>query len=292
MKYRNLGKTSLKVSEIGLGTEYLAKQPEKIIFETLNIAVREGMNYIDVLFFNPPFLKALSRFIKDNQEKAILACHIGAGFKDGKHKKLRSKKLARDSFYSVKRSLNIDSLDIAIIQFVAPKEYEKIMAPRGLIRVARELVDSQECKFLGISIHDPSTALKAVESGEFDLLMTQYNFFSLKMPERLNLIHKCKEYDVGLVVIKPFAGGHLLSSGKTVKIPGYKSGGISTKIGIPPESTAIKNLAFILDNPTVSTVIPGVKNKEELLQNLSYYNSSPEERNFGSLVRYFSEDVD
>ncbi|MHA2224805.1 MAG: aldo/keto reductase [Candidatus Hodarchaeales archaeon] len=283
-----LGKTSLKVSEIGLGTEYLVRQPEETIIETLHAAIESGMNYVDILFFNSTFLEALKQILATEREKLILSCHIGAGMKDGKHKKLRSKIRAKESFEAIRNSLGIDQFETVIIQFVGAREYDKIMAPQGLIRYAREVKETQQAKYLGISTHDPATAVKAIESGEFDLLMTQFNLLALKMPERLKLIDYCHKSHIGLVVIKPFAGGLLLSRGKKVKIPGYKSGGVTEIYQIPSESTALRNLAFILNTAGVSTVIPGVRTKKELYDNMRYYNLTLEERDCQSLIHHFS----
>jgi predicted aldo/keto reductase-like oxidoreductase len=219
----------------------------------------------------------------------ILAIHLGAGMKNGKHKKARYKKKARESFDKVKSELGIDFADIGIIQYVGPREYDKIMAPNGLIKYGTELHESRLIKHLGISTHDPATALKAVESGLFEVLMTQFNLFSLHLPTRLELIRKCGERNIGLVAIKPFAGGLLLAGGKTVKVPAYKSGGVSREYFIPPESTSLKNLAFILNNRSVSSVIPGVKSKEELQNNLHFYDASSQEKDFESLLDYFSK---
>jgi predicted aldo/keto reductase-like oxidoreductase len=288
MKYRLLGKTSLKVSEIGLGTEHLVKQPVDIINQTLKTAIDVGMNYIDILLFYSSFLDVLGEIIEKNRRNLILACHIGAGMKDGKHKKLRSKNRAREAFKSVKSSLSVEAFDVAIIQYVGFKEYERIMAPRGLILYAKEIIETQQAKYLGISAHHPSTAFKAIESGEFDLIMTQFNLLALKNPQRMKLIDKCYESGIGLVIIKPFAGGLLLKGGKEVKVPGYKSGGLSEVHQIPDESTAVKNLAFILDTPGVSTVIPGVRSPDEINDNMTYYSSTPNVRDYKSLVEAFS----
>jgi predicted aldo/keto reductase-like oxidoreductase len=290
MQYRKLGRTSLEVSEIGLGTEYLVKQSEEIIIETVESALNSGINYFDILMFYPHFLKALRQVITDNRDQMILAIHLGAGMKNGKHKKARSKKKARESFDMVKSELGIEFTDIGIVQYVGPREYDKIMAPNGLIKYVTELHESRLIKHLGISTHDPATALKAIESGLFDVLMTQFNLFSLHLPTRLELIRKCGEIGIGLVAIKPFAGGLLLAGDKTVKVPAYKSGGASREYFIPPESTSLKNLAFILSNPSISSVIPGVKSKEELQDNLHFYDASSQEKDFGSLLDYFSNE--
>jgi predicted aldo/keto reductase-like oxidoreductase len=53
MEYRTLGKTGLKVSSTGLGTEYLTNQSEKTIADVLHTAVEADFSYIDLLWDNP-----------------------------------------------------------------------------------------------------------------------------------------------------------------------------------------------------------------------------------------------
>ncbi|MHA1992259.1 MAG: hypothetical protein ACW98A_14905 [Candidatus Hodarchaeales archaeon] len=63
----------------------------------------------------------------------ILSCHISGGMKNGKYRKLRSKKSAKNSFEVVKSSLGIEQVEIINFQYVTPTENPRIMAPRGLI---------------------------------------------------------------------------------------------------------------------------------------------------------------
>ena len=44
MEYRKLGRTGLKVSEIGLGTEYLNQQPRRIVTSVVQHAIEQGVN--------------------------------------------------------------------------------------------------------------------------------------------------------------------------------------------------------------------------------------------------------
>ena len=50
MKLRTLGRTGLEVSEIGLGTEYLLRQPTKIVRSVIQEAIENGINYFDIVF--------------------------------------------------------------------------------------------------------------------------------------------------------------------------------------------------------------------------------------------------
>ena len=47
MNYRNLGKTGLKVSEIGFGGEWLERHDEEESVELLRYAGEKGINIID-----------------------------------------------------------------------------------------------------------------------------------------------------------------------------------------------------------------------------------------------------
>ena len=290
MNYRILGKSSLKISEIGLGTEYLARQSTNIIIQTVRSAFEAGINYFDVLFAFPPYLQALGRAIEPMRDKVNLAIHIGAGVVNGKHRKIRSLKSAQKAFNDVLTQLNIDYVDVAIIQNVNAKEYDKIMKSTGLIKFAEELKETQQAKYLGISIHDPELAHMAILTEKFDVLMSQFNLFAEEMPKRRELVQQCHESQIAFVAIKPYAGGHLLKTGRKVRVPSYKSGGDVKEVKLPKtEYMAARCLSYILDQKGVTTVIPGVKNSDQLQQTLTYYTTSPQQKDYHFLLEYIKE---
>ena len=53
MKYRTLGRTGFKVSEIGLGGEYLEGKPLKQVCNTVDAAMDAGINLLDCFMSNP-----------------------------------------------------------------------------------------------------------------------------------------------------------------------------------------------------------------------------------------------
>ena len=117
--------------------------------------------------------------------------------------------------------------------------------------------------------------------------MNQINIANNSMSGREDFLESCRKENVGLVAIKPFAGGKLLQRNRTVNIAKYQSGGISLKKKIPKSITPIKCLNYVLSQNGVSTTVPGVKNVQELEELLAYVNASEEEREFASIIKTF-----
>lgn len=57
MKYRQLGKTGLQVSEIGLGSEAFVNQGEAFALELIDTAVALGINYFDC-YNSEPYVRS------------------------------------------------------------------------------------------------------------------------------------------------------------------------------------------------------------------------------------------
>ncbi|MFW9855381.1 MAG: aldo/keto reductase [Candidatus Thorarchaeota archaeon] len=290
MKYRALGRASLKISEIGVGTEHFVRQSQETIDETLHLAIDAGINYLDIVYAYPSYLEAIGKVIEPMRKNLILAIHIGAGAINGKHRKLRSSGSARRAFDEALSHLKIESADIAIIQNVSPHEYEKIMKSSGLISFAEELRETGQTKYIGLSSHYPQLIRKAVLTEKFDMLMSQFNMFAEEIPDRKELVRQCYEAQTAFVAIKPYAGGHLLKAGRKVRVPSLKSGGEVFEGKFPKTNhLPARCLAYILDHNGVTTVIPGFKNALELQQALDYYTMDPPDKEYDILVNFLKE---
>jgi hypothetical protein len=60
MRYRQLGKTGLQISEISMGTEWLYKKKQEDARALVEEAISKGVNYFDIIFNFEPFLEQLS----------------------------------------------------------------------------------------------------------------------------------------------------------------------------------------------------------------------------------------
>ena len=287
MKFRTLGRTNLKVSEIGLGTEYLFRQPKKTVVSVLQKAIENGINYFDIVFNVSEYIDNICSAIKAFKDNIIITCHLGSVEDNGKVQRSRNIKDCEQTFLKNLPKFGKDYIDIINLQFIKEKEYESIGSSGGLLNLAKKLQKEGKVRYLGMSTHNASIGKKAALSGHFDMIMTQINMVNHHNKESNELLTICNKKNIGLVAIKPFAGGKLLQRTRTVTIAKYQSGGISLKKKIPSDMTPIKCLNYTLSQNAISTVIPGVKNVNELDELLMYLHASEEEKDYSTLINEF-----
>ena len=80
MEYRTLGKTGLKVSEIGFGGEWLERHDEDYSIELLKYAHRKGINIVDCWMPDPKSRDIIGKAMEGCRNswyvQAILDPHI------------------------------------------------------------------------------------------------------------------------------------------------------------------------------------------------------------------------
>ena len=135
-------------------------------------------------------------------------------------------------------------------------------AMQGIERLDRYRRDGR-VGFIGISNHNVEVARMAVESDLIDVLMFPINLYQqYSNPERMLLLDTCAEHKVGVVAMKPYYGGRLL-----------------TTEGRPTGITPAQCLHYVLSQPVV-TAVPGVRNADEMCQTLGYLKASREEKRY------------
>ena len=282
MKYRTLGKTGLDVGVIGLGTEYLNGQPRDTVVSVIHQAIEHGVNYIDLLFAFPEYRDNLSAALQGRRERVILTGHLGSVEKDGQYCKTRSPQKSKESFLDLLSRLGTDHVDVLFLHnFNTVKDYEKA---RGLMDLARRLQQEGKARFIGVSAHDVTVASKAIESDQIDVLMFPINLAGNAMPGRKELLNLCAQCGVGLVAMKPFAGGKLLQQKGTVRVAKYQTGSESLKAKLTPDITPVRCLSYVLAQIGVSTTVPGVKNTTELAAALHTLEATDAERDFSGII--------
>ena len=287
MKYRILGRTGLKVSEIGFGawaiggTGYGPTNDQESL-QALQTAFEKGVNFFDTadVYGDGWSESLLAEFLKGKKrDEVIIASKAGWDFyHDGNRKNFNSDYLTYACEESLKR-LKIEAIDVYQLHNPSLELIKKGEALGAL----QKLQKAGKIRFIGISIHSEEEGVAAMEDGRVDTLQLVFHLLNQKMADKV--FAKAKEKNTGLIAREPLACG--LLSGKYQ--PGHEF--VKTdhrrrwtlermelefqkiekiKKVLPTErfSLARAALEYILDFEEISTVIPGVKTKEQALENI------------------------
>lgn len=231
MKTRRLGKTGLKVSEIGFGGEWLERHSVEESVEVIRYAHAKGINILDCWMADPKSRDIIGEGIKPNREQWYIQGHIGSTWKDGQYYRTREMEYVKPAFEDLLRRLQTDYIDLGMIHYVdSEEEWEKIQHSDYLDYVM-ELKKNGTIRHIGISSHNPKVAVKAAQSGYVEMILFSINPAFDMLPasedietmfaeqydtalkgidaERAHLYQVCEQNDVGITVMKGFAGGRL-----------------------------------------------------------------------------------
>ncbi|MEM3745792.1 MAG: aldo/keto reductase [Candidatus Bathyarchaeia archaeon] len=246
MMRRRLGKTGLMVSVIGFGA---IKLPQ-IDFETsrkiLNRALDLGINFIDTARSYGDSEEKIGYAISGRREEFYISTKTGA---------LTYEDAMRDIELSL-RSLKTDYIDLYLCHNPNhPDKFEKVMGPNGALKALKEAKRKGIIGHIGFSCHRyHETMERGIRSGEFEAIMVSYNMLNDELVDE-RIMPLAKEMDVGVIAMKPLAGGFLAAPPPALAN--------KSKIPINAETA----LRFVLSNDAVATAIPGMMRIEEVEEN-------------------------
>jgi aryl-alcohol dehydrogenase-like predicted oxidoreductase len=222
MKYRTLGKTGFKVSEISLGTWQLGARwgepfNEKVAIDTLNRAIDLGVNFIDTA---DKYSEGLSerftgKVVKSRKEQIHVATkcgrrltpHTADGYND---KNIRG--FVEDSL----KNMGVDKIDL--IQLHCPPT-EVYYRPE-VFETLERLKEEGKILFYGVSVEKVEEALKAIEYPGLATVQIIFNCFRQR-PKDLFFPEAVKK-NIGIIVRVPLASG--LLTGKFTKDTEFEKG--------------------------------------------------------------------
>lgn len=297
MKYRTLGKTNLKVSEIGFGSWQLANDPNMWVGSDLNESlqclykfVELGGNFVDTAWIygyddkfpnRHPSEELIAKFLDEssNRSKVIVATKVpGKNMKWPAWQGIGIEEVFPDDWIikcveDSLRSLKTDSLDL--VQFHVWQD--EFVDHDGWKQVIQKLTREGKVKHWGISANDyqPSNCIKALDTGLISTVQLIFNIFH-QLPIT-KLFPYAKEHNIGLIARVPLDEGGL--TGKFTIDTKFDEGDFRRNYFSPDrlkelvkhtdqlkeflgdEASTLSELAlkFILSFPEISTVIPGLR---------------------------------
>ena len=118
MKYRELGKTGLMVSEIGLGAEWLERHNTDEVCQIISYCHEKGINILDCWMSEPNVRSNIGKAIKGMRDRWIIQGHLGSTWQDGQYVKSRDLDKVKTAFDDLLERLGTDYIDLGMLHFV------------------------------------------------------------------------------------------------------------------------------------------------------------------------------
>jgi len=254
MEKRRLGRTGLEVSVVGIGTlgfprvKLSRKESVAIVRKALDM----GVSIIDTAhaYAKGEMEQVVGEAIEGRRDQVVIISRSVA----------RDPATLRKHLEDSKENLRTDVIDIYQIHDVTrPGDLENILS-NGTVDELKAAKAAGKVRFTGLSTHAAIEDIrKMITSEHFDVLTVAYNLTHHKrvasdgddlarMPK--DVFPLAREHDVGLTVMKPLGGGRLARVGPS---------------GTPPIDPT-KAIRFVVQEPCIGTVTPGVGSMAELEQ--------------------------
>ena len=293
MKTRKILRCDFDVSEIGLGCEHLEKKDKALVDEVVGTALDGGVTILDVFMPEPEVRTLIGNAIRGVRQQIHLQGHIGAVMENGQYKRTRELAKCDEFVQDFLRRLHTETIDIGMIHFVDDLEDWHTIETQGLLEYALQLKQKGLLRAVGISSHEPHTALTAVQSGHIDVLMFSLNpsfdllpeqtkvddLFERKTyeqgasaglnPVRQQLYETCAQRGVGITVMKTLAVGQLLSAE-------------TSPFGAP--LTVAQCEHYALTRPGVVSTLIGCASADQVRRALEYETLSEQEKDYTAVL--------
>ena len=230
MEYRVLGKTGLQISRLGFGGIPIQKIDAEGTKILMQKLMAEGVNYIDTARAYTVSEEYLGYALEGIRDQFILATKSMA----------RTREAMEQDIETSLQKLRTDYIDLYQIHNPNAKDLEQILAPGGALEALQAAKQAGKIGHIGITLHSVDLFRKAVEYDWVETIMFPYNIVETQGEE---LIARCGEKNIGFICMKPLAGGAI--------------------------DDAVTALRFVVSNPNVTVVIPGMAAPEEVAQNVA-----------------------
>lgn len=291
MQYRRLGKTNLMVSEIGFGGEWLERHNYEECKAVIDRADELGINILDVWMPEPNVRTNIGKALSGRRDRWFIQGHIGSTWQNEQYTRTRDVDKCREAFEDLLTRLQTDYIDLGMIHYI-DKESDWEAAINGpFMEYVMELKKKGTIRHIGMSTHNPVMAKRAVEAGFVEMMLFSINpaydllpptddldtYFAEEYrddlggidPVRAELYKLCEKNDVGLTVMKGYAGGRLFD-------PKRSPFGVAL--------TPVQCIHYCLTRPAVASMMIGYDTPDHVEQAAAYENASADEKDYAAVL--------
>ena len=288
MKYKILGRTGLRVSEIGLGTMvhagHFGPMKDSESLSAIDTALELGVNFIDTSdAYGAGYSESLlGKALKGRRDKVILATK-GGNIMTGPNRGKRN--FAPDYIDGVLldslKRLETDYVDL----YQLHNPTVDVIQRDDVWEVLEKRKKEGKIRFYGVSINTMEEGVAAVKDGRSDTVQVEYNLLTQEPEEKIFPLAQVA--NVGMIARVPLRRG-LLTGKMTVDDQTKLQADDVRARGFPGElfkkeldkveqlrflardrkrTLAQAAIAFCLAHPAVSVTIPGARNEQQMREN-------------------------
>ena len=291
MEYRRLGKSGLKVSEVGLGGNnfgWWADEPTS--FAVINHALDIGVNFVDTadVYDRGHSEEFVGKAVKGKRSQVIIATKFGGSMGDSPNERGGSRYYIMKAVDASLRRLQTDYIDLYQMHFPDPTT-----PIEETLRALDDLVRSGKVRYIGCSnfaawqLCEALWTSRANNLQSFMTVQPRYNLYDRQIEREL--VPCCQAYSIGVIPYSLLAGGFLTGKYRQGEAPpdGRLAGQMSASSGLFKEAnwnrvtkleafaterghTMVElAIAWLLAKPWLSTVIAGARKTEQVSANVA-----------------------
>lgn len=323
MKYRELGKTGLKISEIGLGCWTMgglnwvngipngwANVDEQEISTAINYAIENGVNHFDNadVYGNGKAERMLARILGNRNKDFIIATKIGwfPGTAEHSFEPQHIRHQCEQSLVNLKREY------IDLYYFHHGNFGENDFYLDDAVSVMNKLKEEGKIRFIGQSAYSHNDFLKLVPKVKPEALQSYANAIDEKFVSDESATRKIMEENkISFIAFGPLAQGLLLGKYNKNNPPKFEAGDhrsnspkftmdnlaklepkiekLKKHFGNTAEDLARAALQYLLHYKVVGAVIPGFRNLNQVKINLSAADKPLTNDEFEFIKKIFKE---
>lgn len=294
MNYRTLGRTDFSVSEIGFGAWAIGgnqfgnsygttKDAESI--KSLQKAVELGCNFIDTadVYGHGHSEEVIGKALNGQRQKILIATKVGGDFYHQPTRLNFDPKYIRSALEKSLKRLNTDYIDL--YQLHNPPL--QLIQDGSIFDILFKLKSEGHIRAVGLSIFEPTEGVEAIRRDCVDCIQVVYNIFNRQAAK--DLFPLGRKNNIGFIAREPLNNGIL--TGKFSGDEIFEEGDIRSRwsqkyfehlvnftrnlknvIKTEDRSLSQTALQFVLTQPAVSTVIPGMKTTDQVEENFRSVN--------------------
>lgn len=280
MQYRSLGRSGLKVSAIGLGSNsFGASTAEAEAVSIIQHAIEIGINFIDAadVYVKGRSEEVIGKGIKGKRSDVIIGTKFSGAMGDGPNNRGASRHHILEAVDASLRRLDTDYIDLYYLHRPDPTT-----PIEETLRAMDDLVRSGKVRYIGCSnfpawqLCEAQWVSKSNYLESFVVVQSNYNMLNLSI--EAEVVPCCEKYGVGVIPWAPLASGILTDS---LKVMGPFGAATMTEANIQ-KATKLKAfaearghklaelaIAWLLAHPYINSVIAGATMPEQLSANIA-----------------------